>query len=100
MNRPAYIDITARIPRVRVETIGRRGLGEVEHNVGHYQAGAFVSPNWTQEQEIQHCIDLAIFHHGRDFGGGALGRTLEYTYVAFPSGRIYLVNPEWMIVWS
>ena len=97
---PPYIDVRSRIPHVRTETQRYRALSEIEHQVAHYEAGGNIPSTWAPEQEIAHLIDVAHFHQTRDFGGGALGRTLEYSFACFPSGRIYIVNDPTLITWS
>jgi hypothetical protein len=78
-----------------------RRLDQISYQIAHYEAGGFVSPNMTVEAEIEHIVSLAHFHqYGREFGGGALGRTLEYTFILFPSGRIYIANDPRLVVWS
>lgn len=98
--KPAYIDYRAQIPHKHTETEQRRALSEVTHQIVHYLAGAPVNLNMTQAQEQALILSLAAFHQRTDFGGGSLGRTLEYTYAVAPSGRIYQVNDETLIVWS
>jgi hypothetical protein len=98
---PQYISVIPQIPHVRTESEQSRPLSAIQHQVGHYEGGPFIVPaDWTPAQEVAHMIELAIFHQHRDFGGGVLGRTLEYTYVIFPSGRIFRANRETLQTWS
>lgn len=99
---PTYIDVSAQITHVRTETEQERALSDITFQVCHYEAGGAVSDALTQAQEIAHIQTVAAFHQSdqKDFGGGAHGRTIEYTYGIFPSGRIYRLNRETLITWS
>lgn len=100
---PQYNDVSTRIKHV---TEGRlkeqfRRLDQITDQVAHFEAGGHVSPNMTVEQEVAHILAVAHFHqYDREFGGGAKGRTLEYTFILFPSGRIYIANDPRLVVWS
>lgn len=93
-------DVRNRIPHRNEASFRYRELWQIDTQVVHYEAGGFIRADLTVEQEIAHLIEVALFHHRRDFGGGALGRTLEYTDAILPSGRAYRVNDPRLITWS
>lgn len=98
---PTAIDVIDRIPRKNRQHERVRPLTHVQNLFAHFTVSS-VPATATVEQEVAHLIGLTRFHQGKDWSppNKVYGFTLMYTYAVFQSGRLYLVNPENMLLWN
>ena len=80
-------DVIAQFPIPLVWPRLPMDLARVNAIAIHHTATLYLPPNATEEDELNQIAVIHIYHKSKGFGG------FGYHFIAFPSGRVYLVTP-------